>query len=339
MQSASPSAANVLSSISATGSTTMATSITETKVQPVQIQTQNTKANTLLDSADWRRGFTRPSAEPQSSHLPTGGDQSDRAAQVTPDERPPGHLFRLFAFTSRLTLTNTASWPAGLFKGLTSFNYNTPYYFPISPIHVLDVIRTSPSVESIHLDGYCDIPPGFDPPAIALRSLRKCTLVGQGTTSLIRFMTVPASAHVFLSKPGIDDADPLPKFESLSAVQGLRILDGVCSVSFSIASLKADPNVVGSIDYRGNPASPGEAVGLTYSTCTSHCGSGPKSFRWRDFSQLFTSWLLPWLALISQLPFGSEYRLDDLISGSLSFRFTAGLIAYQNAFPTHDQST
>ena len=106
-----------------------------------------------------------------------------------------------------------------------------------------------------------------------------------------------------------------------------------------LASLKADPNAVGGVDYRGNPTSPGEAVGLTYSTCMTRCGSGPESFRWRDFSQLFTSWLLPWLALISQLPFGARYPLDDLISGWLSFRFTPGLIAYQNAFLTRDQSS
>ena len=55
MRSVSP-AVNVLSSISAAGSTTTATTTTttttttETKVQPAQIQTQTTKANTLLNS-------------------------------------------------------------------------------------------------------------------------------------------------------------------------------------------------------------------------------------------------------------------------------------------------
>ncbi|KAF9646271.1 hypothetical protein BDM02DRAFT_3130507 [Thelephora ganbajun] len=52
-RSASPSAANVLSSVSASASTTTTTTITtvmETKVQPGQIQTQNAKANALLNS-------------------------------------------------------------------------------------------------------------------------------------------------------------------------------------------------------------------------------------------------------------------------------------------------
>ena len=134
-----------------------------------------------------------------------------------------------------LTLTNTVGWPAGLFKGLSSFNYSTPSHFPISPIHILGVLRNSPSIEFIRLDCRCDIPSGFDPPTITLRSLGKCTLIGQGTTSLIRFMTIPASAHVFLSKPDIDDRDPLPKFENLSAAQGLHVLDEVCAASFYIS--------------------------------------------------------------------------------------------------------
>ncbi|KAF9019431.1 hypothetical protein BDZ89DRAFT_1164657 [Hymenopellis radicata] len=29
---------------------------------------------------------------------------------------------------------------------------------------------------------------------------------------------------------------------------------------------------------------------------------------------VFSSWLLPWLALISQLPFGAKYRLDNVIA-------------------------
>lgn len=48
-RSASPSAANVLSSVSGPGST-IATTISETPLQPAQIQTQNSKANALLDS-------------------------------------------------------------------------------------------------------------------------------------------------------------------------------------------------------------------------------------------------------------------------------------------------
>jgi len=32
------------------------------------------------------------------------------------------------------------------------------------------------------------------------------------------------------------------------------------------------------------------------------------------FTQQFAAWMLPWLALLSQLPFGAESKLDDLVS-------------------------
>ena len=72
---------------------------------------------------------------------------------------------------------------------------------------------------------------------------------------------------------------------------------------------------IGGVDSRGDPTSPAEAIGLTYETCTAKCGSGAESFRWREFAQLFSSWLLPWLALISQLPFNSGNYADDFVSG------------------------
>lgn len=72
----------------------------------------------------------------------------------------------------------------------------------------------------------------------------------------------------------------------------------------------------GGTDYHGTPVSnPKDAVALTYKTCTKRCGSGQEAFDWSVFSQQFSAWLLPWLALVSQLPFGAESRLDNLISG------------------------
>ena len=38
----------------------------------------------------------------------------------------------------------------------------------------------------------------------------------------------------------------------------------------------------------------------------------------------FSSWLLPWLALVSQLPLGSGNRKDDLVSGQCSSLFITG---------------
>jgi hypothetical protein len=72
---------------------------------------------------------------------------------------------------------------------------------------------------------------------------------------------------------------------------------------------------VGGTDNRGNPlANISEATAITYDLCVVACGSGPEPFEWSVFSQEFSSWLLPWLALISQLPFGANDKLDNLVS-------------------------
>jgi len=76
-----------------------------------------------------------------------------------------------------------------------------------------------------------------------------------------------------------------------------------------------DPTTIGGVDSRGHPMSPAGAVGLTYEACMTQCGTGAESFRWKAFSQRFSAWLLPWLALISQLPFGSGNHVDDFVSG------------------------
>jgi len=74
----------------------------------------------------------------------------------------------------------------------------------------------------------------------------------------------------------------------------------------------------GGTDFFGTPVTdPNAAVALTYEACITWCGSGWESFDRSVFSQQFSAWLLPWLALISQLPFGAETRLDNLISGEL----------------------
>jgi hypothetical protein len=51
-------------------------------------------------------------------------------------------------------------------------------------------------------------------------------------------------------------------------------------------------------------------VTLTYNQCKCKCGTGPGDFTWTKFSQNFSTWLLPWLALMFQLPFGSEGKLS-----------------------------
>ena len=72
---------------------------------------------------------------------------------------------------------------------------------------------------------------------------------------------------------------------------------------------------LGGTDNYGHPVSDiSKATGITYDLCVRACGAGPEPFSWFVFSQQFSSWLLPWLALLSQLPFGANDKLDNLLS-------------------------
>jgi hypothetical protein len=57
-----------------------------------------------------------------------------------------------------------------------------------------------------------------------------------------------------------------------------------------------------------------KATAITYDLCLRACGASSEPFVWSTFSQQFSSWLLPWLALVSQLPFGANDKLDNLVS-------------------------
>ncbi|KAG1757930.1 hypothetical protein EDB19DRAFT_1901418 [Suillus lakei] len=84
------------------------------------------------------------------------------------------------------------------------------------------------------------------------------------------------------------------------------------------ANANATNNLVGLLNGNGDPVSSvTDATAMSYSLCTSFCGKG-QDFRVSVFAQDFSSWLLPYLALISQLPFGAQYRLDNLMSAILT---------------------
>ncbi|KAJ7471320.1 hypothetical protein B0H11DRAFT_2041263, partial [Mycena galericulata] len=75
----------------------------------------------------------------------------------------------------------------------------------------------------------------------------------------------------------------------------------------------------GGTDNYGNPVSNiSTATSITYDLCLSACGSGPEPFVWNIFSQQFSAWLLPYLALIAQLPFGANDKLDNVVAVLLS---------------------
>jgi len=87
---------------------------------------------------------------------------------------------------------------------------------------------------------------------------------------------------------------------------------------------------VGGRDNHGNPVDISNATAITYELCLTACGAGPEPFQWSVFSQQFSSWLLPWLALVSQLPFGSHDKYDNLESVLLTIGSPA-LAAYSLA--------
>ncbi|KAG2151540.1 hypothetical protein DEU56DRAFT_778456 [Suillus clintonianus] len=86
-----------------------------------------------------------------------------------------------------------------------------------------------------------------------------------------------------------------------------------------IQNANTTQNLTGLLDGDGNPVSnASNATSISYSMCASQCGTGQEPFQWAIFSQEFSAWLLPNLALISQLPFGAQYRLDNLMSAVLT---------------------
>ena len=46
-------------------------------------------------------------------------------------------------------------------------------------------------------------------------------------------------------------------------------------------------------------------ITITYHQCVETCGGGTGDFKWPMFSQGFGALLLPWIALMFQLPFGA----------------------------------
>ena len=45
---------------------------------------------------------------------------------------------------------------------------------------------------------------------------------------------------------------------------------------------------------------------ITYEQCLVECGSGMGDINWQAFSPNFGAWLLPWITLMFQIPFGAE---------------------------------
>lgn len=74
------------------------------------------------------------------------------------------------------------------------------------------------------------------------------------------------------------------------------------------------PDLVAEYGARTPGLTPDDAWGISVDTCFDTCSNITSDFQFADFSAAFTNWLLPWLALIAQLPFQTDGPFNDLMS-------------------------
>ncbi len=66
------------------------------------------------------------------------------------------------------------------------------------------------------------------------------------------------------------------------------------------------------LDNKGHPVSNYEnATAITLESCYRVCGNGSEPFSFPDFAQESSAWFVPWLALLSQLPFGANDLFEN----------------------------
>ena len=58
---------------------------------------------------------------------------------------------------------------------------------------------------------------------------------------------------------------------------------------------------------------PSLLLDFSYEQCLVECGTGVGDVDWQGFSQTFGAWLLPWIALMFQIPFGAERKFRVLL--------------------------
>ncbi|KAF9261139.1 hypothetical protein L218DRAFT_946325 [Marasmius fiardii PR-910] len=96
----------------------------------------------------------------------------------------------------------------------------------------------------------------------------------------------------------------------------LRVVDA--TTNFTRCLLDVQSNLYGpyaGVDNSGRPLPDIlKATAIPYVVCAEKCGSAPEPFAWSIFGQEFSAWLLPYLALLSQLPFGAQDKWDNLLA-------------------------
>jgi len=73
----------------------------------------------------------------------------------------------------------------------------------------------------------------------------------------------------------------------------------------------------------GNTSAIPPTLRISYEECLVECGAGLGDINWQGFSQDFGAWLLPWISLMFQIPFGAE-RTFHCFSFTLYWRMFYG---------------
>ena len=74
-----------------------------------------------------------------------------------------------------------------------------------------------------------------------------------------------------------------------------------------------------------HPSVPPPPFQLSYEQCLVECGEGLGDISWSVFTQSVTTWFIPWIVLIFQIPFGAEGEflhpyvllIFDILNGGL----------------------
>ena len=109
--------------------------------------------------------------------------------------------------------------------------------------------------------------------------------------------------------------NPIPARNLLLLLSSVSLVTATTNFTQCLEIFKTNPNATGGVDFNGRDVSAADAVGLKYETCKQLCGATVEILSWREFVLLFSSWQLPWLALASHLPTGSENHIDNFASG------------------------
>ena len=103
-----------------------------------------------------------------------------------------------------------------------------------------------------------------------------------------------------------------------TSISGTSPFDPTARFDLCKAHFLNQTNATGAVDINGNPVSSiDDAQGMNYATCYSLCGAGWQPDPWLSISAYLATWLLPWIALVGQLPFQTRSWKHDCLSACL----------------------